>query len=87
MCSSNGSTARANIHFVGCLLMSIPFCVTICYLRCLGRYDSPNYFYLATLLRDAKRRANGYLPLLRQPASDDDIERVDRLSQLELLYD
>ncbi|EFO17857.1 CK1/TTBK protein kinase [Loa loa] len=56
-----------------------------CYLRCLDRDDSPNYFYLATLLDDLKKRANG-VKLVKplQPTSDKDAERAERLSQLEL---
>ncbi|KAK6107879.1 Protein kinase domain family protein [Brugia pahangi] len=58
-----------------------------CYLRCLNCDDSPNYFYLATLLDDVKKRANGANPVkFLQQSSNIDIERAERLSQLELEY-
>ncbi|VDN03382.1 unnamed protein product [Thelazia callipaeda] len=59
-----------------------------CYLRCLGRDDSPNYFYLATLLKDVKTRAESIYAIERtQDIAKEQLEsdsRVKRLSQLEL---
>uniref|UniRef100_A0A0M3IDB6 Protein kinase domain-containing protein n=1 Tax=Ascaris lumbricoides TaxID=6252 RepID=A0A0M3IDB6_ASCLU len=59
------------------------------YLRCLGRDDSPDYLYLAKLLLQAKKTADGTpVAAVSPPSVDEDDEKwSQRMSFLERLYD
>ncbi|VDM24966.1 unnamed protein product [Toxocara canis] len=58
-----------------------------CYLRCLGRDDSPDYLYLARLLLQAKQRADGTaIPASSSSVEEDDEKWDERMALLEMEY-
>ncbi|VDK55425.1 unnamed protein product [Anisakis simplex] len=57
------------------------------YLRCLSRDESPDYLYLARLLLQTKRRADGASIPVTPPAINEDDEKWERrIKCLEMLY-